>query len=70
MISGYNGESACPRKLLMAIETRLLLQGFLVSDHLSDRVAFIRQMNEWLKSGEIAFGTQSNMASSRRLPPS
>jgi NADPH-dependent curcumin reductase CurA len=55
MISGYNGESAGPRNLLMAIEKRLFLQGFLVSDHLSDRAAFIKQMNEWLKSGEITF---------------
>jgi NADPH-dependent curcumin reductase CurA len=51
---GY-GESACPRNLLMAIEKRLFLQGFLVSDHLSDRAAFIKQINEWLKSGEITF---------------
>jgi NADPH-dependent curcumin reductase CurA len=55
MISGYNDESAGPRNLLMAIEKRLLLQGFLVSDHLSDRAAFIKQMLEWLKSGEITF---------------
>jgi len=27
--------------------------GFLVSDHLSGRAAFIKQINEWLKSGEI-----------------
>jgi NADPH-dependent curcumin reductase CurA len=44
MISGYNGESACPRNLLMAIEKRLFLQGFLVSDHLSDR-ARVHQAN-------------------------
>jgi NADPH-dependent curcumin reductase CurA len=55
MISGYNGESLCPRNLLMAIEKRLLLHGFLVSDHLSDRAAFIKQMDEWLKSGAITF---------------
>jgi NADPH-dependent curcumin reductase CurA len=55
MISGYNGESAGPRNLLMAIEKRLLLQGFLVSDHLSGRAAFIKQMDAWLKSGEITF---------------
>jgi hypothetical protein len=55
MISGYNGDSACPRNLLMAIEKRLSLQGFLVSDHLSGRAAFIKRMEEWLKSGEITF---------------
>jgi NADPH-dependent curcumin reductase CurA len=55
MISGYNGETARPRNLLMAIEKRLLLQGFLVSDHLSDRAAFIKRMDEWLRSGEITF---------------
>jgi NADPH-dependent curcumin reductase CurA len=55
MISGYNGESACPRNLLMAIEKRLLLQGFLVSDHMSDRAAFIKRMDEWLTSGEVNF---------------
>jgi NADPH-dependent curcumin reductase CurA len=55
MISGHNGESACPRNLLKAIEKGLLLQGFLVSDHLSGRAAFISQINELLKSGEITF---------------
>jgi NADPH-dependent curcumin reductase CurA len=55
MISGYNCESAGPRNLLMAIEKRLLLQGFLVSDHLSDRAAFIKQMKEWLKGDDITF---------------
>jgi hypothetical protein len=53
MISGYNGEAAGPRNLLMAIEKRLLLQGFLVSDHLAERAAFINQMNLWLSEGTV-----------------
>lgn len=55
MISGYNGEAVSPRNLLMTIEKRLVLQGFLVTDHLGDRAAFIQQMNEWLRKGEITF---------------
>ena len=53
MISGYNGAGTQPQNLLMAIEKRLLLQGFLVSDHLASRAAFIEQMNQWIESGEV-----------------
>jgi NADPH-dependent curcumin reductase CurA len=53
MISGYNGDGAAPQNLLMAIEKRLLLQGFLVSDHIANRAAFIQQMNEWIASGDV-----------------
>lgn len=53
MISGYNGAGAAPKNLLMAIEKRLLLQGFLVSDHIVNRAAFIQQMNEWIANGDV-----------------
>jgi NADPH-dependent curcumin reductase CurA len=53
MISDYNGAGTAPRNLLMAIEKRLLLQGFLVSDHLAGRAAFIQQMNQWIASGDV-----------------
>jgi NADPH-dependent curcumin reductase CurA len=52
MISDYNGAGAAPQNLLMAIEKRLLLQGFLVSDYLASRPAFIQQMNQWIASGD------------------
>lgn len=55
MISGYNGAAEPPRNLLMAIEKRLKLQGFLVTDHQKEREAFIRHMNAWLDSGEVTF---------------
>ena len=53
MISDYNGAGTAPQNLLMAIEKRLILQGFLVSDHLASRAAFIQQMNQWITSGEV-----------------
>jgi NADPH-dependent curcumin reductase CurA len=53
MISGYNGAGTAPQNLLMAIEKRLLLQGFLVTDHLANRAAFIQQMNQWITSGDV-----------------
>jgi len=53
MISGYDGAESSPRNLLMAIEKRLLLQGFLVTDHLAGRAAFIDQMNRWIATGEV-----------------
>jgi NADPH-dependent curcumin reductase CurA len=53
MISDYNGAGTAPQNLLMAIEKRLLLQGFLVSDHLASRAAFIQKMNQWIASGDV-----------------
>lgn len=55
MIAGYNGKAASPENLLMTIEKRLLLQGFLVTDHLAERHSFIAQMNEWLLRGDIVY---------------
>jgi NADPH-dependent curcumin reductase CurA len=53
MISDYDGAGTAPQNLLMAIEKRLLLRGFLVSDHLASRPAFIQQMNQWITSGDV-----------------
>jgi NADPH-dependent curcumin reductase CurA len=55
MISGYNGVDARPGNLLMAIEKRLTLQGFLVRDYESSRAGFIHRMNDWLSKGEVTF---------------
>lgn len=55
MISGYNGVDASPKNLLMAIEKRLTLQGFLVRDHVNSRADFIHQMNDWLSKGDVTF---------------
>jgi NADPH-dependent curcumin reductase CurA len=54
MISGYNGSAPGPSNLLMAIEKRLQLRGFLVLDHFSERAAFIQAKNGWLEAGEIS----------------
>jgi NADPH-dependent curcumin reductase CurA len=53
MISNYNGAGTPPQNLLMAIEKRLLLRGFLVSDYLAGQAAFIKQMNQWIGSGDV-----------------
>jgi NADPH-dependent curcumin reductase CurA len=53
MISDYNGAGTAPQNLLMAIEKRMLLRGFLVSDHLASRAAFIQQMNQWIATGDV-----------------
>ena len=53
MISGYDGASAAPQNLLMAIEKRLLMQGFLVTDYIAGRAGFIQQMNGWISTGDV-----------------
>ena len=55
MISGYDKTVNGPSNLLMAIEKRLLLQGFFVPDHFSRRAEFIEKMNGWIRNGDVTY---------------
>jgi len=55
MISGYDKTVSGPSNLLMAIEKRLLLEGFLVADHFSRKAEFIEKMNGWIRNGDVTY---------------
>src|SRR5258707_1167768 len=55
MISGYDKTVSGPSNLLMAIEKRLLLEGFFVPDHFSRRAEFIEKMNRWIRNGDVTY---------------
>src|SRR5271165_4363508 len=52
-ISGYNTPVAGPRNLGLAVAKRLRLEGFIVSDHMSDLPAFYAEAVPALKSGKL-----------------
>ncbi|HEY0790470.1 MAG TPA: NADP-dependent oxidoreductase [Chthoniobacterales bacterium] len=53
MIAGYNGQETGPANLIFAVGKRLLLQGFLVSDHTDLRPAFLHEMTTWIQTGKV-----------------
>ena len=55
MISQYNDAAASPGpgNLRIAVRKRLLLQGFIVSDHLHRQPQFSADMGEWIAAGKI-----------------
>jgi NADPH-dependent curcumin reductase CurA len=57
MISQYNATEASPgpRSLIAMIPKRLLLQGFIVSDHWDRLDAFARDVSGWLRDGRIRY---------------
>jgi len=55
MIFGYDKTVSGPSNLLMAIEKRLLLQGFLVPDHFSRRAEFMEKMTGWIRNGDVTY---------------
>jgi NADPH-dependent curcumin reductase CurA len=55
MISGYDKTGSGPSNLLMAIEKRLLLQGFFVPDYLDRQAEFIEKMNRWIRNGDVTY---------------
>ena len=57
MISGYNGEKADGFSNAMnIIGKRLLLQGFIISDHFVEmEEEFYRVMGGWVKEGKIVY---------------
>ena len=54
-ISGYNATepAAAPRNLGMAVGKRLTLRGFIVSDHADRRSAFLAEMGDWIRTGQV-----------------
>jgi len=54
-ISVYNATEppAAPRNLGMAVGKRLTLRGFIVSDHADRRDAFLTEMGEWIRTGQV-----------------
>ena len=55
MISHYNETtpSSGPRNLRFAVRKRLMLQGFIVSDHLHRQAQFYADMGAWIAAGKI-----------------
>ena len=52
-IAGYNTPVPGPRNLMLAIAKRLRLEGFIVSDHMSDLPAFYAEAVPALKAGKL-----------------
>jgi NADPH-dependent curcumin reductase CurA len=57
MISTYNdvAGSPAPRNLRLVVGKRLRILGMLVHDHADQREDFLRQMQQWLRAGEIRY---------------
>lgn len=55
MISVYNSESPVPGpdNLSLIVRQRLTVRGFIISDHLDRRHAFIEDMSSWLREGRV-----------------
>ena len=53
MIAGYNGQESGPKNLMLAVGKRLLLQGFIVSDHFDLLPGFIGEMTGWVQAGKV-----------------
>src|SRR5690606_6107488 len=53
MIGQYNGKPVGPRNIFRAIEKRIRLQGYIVTDHASRRDAFLGDVGRWISDGEI-----------------
>ncbi|GIT19692.1 MAG: hypothetical protein CM1200mP39_24980 [Dehalococcoidia bacterium] len=61
MISRYNdtslpeGPDTLPRLMRAILTRRLLVQGFIVTDHGARLSTFLSDMSDWLKSGKIRY---------------
>ena len=56
-ISEYNATEAPPgpRNLFMVVTKRLLMQGFIISDHYDGLRAFLAEMGPWVRDGRIRY---------------
>ena len=56
-ISQYNATEAPPgpRNLFMVVTKRLLMQGFIISDHYDGLRAFLAEMGPWVRDGSIRY---------------
>ncbi len=52
-IASYNSPAPGPRNMIQAIGKRLRLEGFIVSDHMKERPAFLAEMIPALQSGKL-----------------
>ncbi len=55
MIAGYNEKVPGIQNLSIAVSKRLLLQGFIVSDHLDLLPEFTAKMTEWIRTGRVTW---------------
>lgn len=57
MISGYNDETPKPgpSNLFKVIGKRIRMQGFIVRDHQKLQGKFVKEMSDWIRSGEIVW---------------
>lgn len=63
LISWYNadktalttGQNELPQFLTAILKKRLLVQGFIISEHFDEQPAFIRDMTEWVSKGEVKY---------------
>lgn len=55
MISGYNNPQPGPANLFKIIGKRLLIEGFIVRDHLDLRDKFVEDMTSWIQDGKITW---------------
>ncbi|HLZ69313.1 MAG TPA: NADP-dependent oxidoreductase [Dehalococcoidia bacterium] len=55
MISQYNNSVPAPgpNNLTAIVRSRLTVQGFIISDHLDRRPAFLAEMTAWLREGKV-----------------
>ena len=53
MISGYNGADDRLDNLIRVISKRLLLRGFLVSDHFDQTPSLLEEMIGWIEAGQV-----------------
>jgi NADPH-dependent curcumin reductase CurA len=54
-ISGYNEPVPGPRNMMLAVEKRLMLRGFIILDHADRRGAFIEEVGAWVREGRVKF---------------
>jgi NADPH-dependent curcumin reductase CurA len=56
-ISGYNATEATPgpRNLFQVVTKRLLMKGYIISDHYDGFGAFVAEMGPWVRDGEIRY---------------
>lgn len=56
-IAGYNAQEPVPgpRNLMMVVAKRLMLRGFIVSDHADVAGEFYRTVGPWLASGDVRY---------------
>ena len=55
MISAYNNAAPAPgpNNLSTIVRQRLLVKGFIISDHLERRPAFVSDMSAWIEEGKV-----------------